>query len=578
MDSVFGRRAFLGASAAVGTGVLLGCQRTEPDTVPAEEHASPVEPELGAGVFAMTLSAAVGGLDPLLMTTAEQTLICRQLYQRLVGVDPNTGAPTETELATGWEISDDELTYTFSLTPGAKFHDGTDCDAKAVVANVQRWIKLPSAIKAVRAGHLPDYFAHVFGDSTPAGVTKDAATGRGALAAVKAIDKHTVEFTLHRRLPGLLPALAHTAFSICSPTALRKLTADKLDQTSTRTPNGPQISGFAEAPVGSGPYRLGEGSTAQNLELVFAPQPNTATPAEQKPDVRQVKLRSYRNAHSRLRVLEQGKYNAFGEVTPEQLRPLLQQGFRFLQRDPFSMAYLGINHQHPELSSAKLRQLIHSALDYNRLAGSYFLGGTKASQAFTPPALAVATDAFPQPFFDAAQLEAELAELDELGSIPLYFPTDTARTWLPLPERTALDITNQLTEAGFTIRPVPVPWESGYLNRVLSDEKVGLYLWGKTGAYRDPLDFLAPILSGPGPARGYQNTALDRLAEQLRHEDLGGATRQDLAAQISTRLAEDVACIPLCSPISALALARQVQHYPTSPVLDEPFAAIRLAT
>lgn len=578
MESVFGRRAFLGASAVVGTGVLLGCQPSAPQTPPEEQQASPIEPELGAGVFAMTLSAAVGGLDPLLMNTAEQTLICRQIFQRLVGVDPNTGAPTPTELARSWEISEDELSYTFTLVSGAKFHDGTACDAKAVVANINRWIKLPAAIKAVRQGSLPDYFAQVFGAQTPAGVEPDQATGRGSLAAVKAVDQTTVQLRLHRPLPGLLPALAHTAFSICSPTALTKLAANKLDQTSTRTPNGPRISAFAEAPVGSGPYRVAEGATADKLELVFAPQPNTPTPAEHKPDVRQVKLRSYRNGHSRLRVLEQGKFNAFGEVTPEQLRPILQQGFKFLQRDPFSMAYLGINHQHPELESPTVRKLIHSALDYNRLAGGYFLGGSQASKAFTPPALAVATDGFPQPFYDATQVAEELAELTELGPIPLYFPTDTARTWLPLPERTALDIANQLTQAGFTIRPVPVPWESGYLNRVHAEDKVGLYLWGKTGAYRDPLDFLAPILTGPGPARGYTNAALEVLAEQLRHEEPAGPTRQELAAKISVRLAEDVACIPLCSPISALALARQVQHYPTSPVLDEPFAAIRLAT
>lgn len=578
MESVFGRRAFLGASAVVSAGMLVGCQQNTPDTPPTEEQASPIEPKLGAGVFAMTLSAAVGGLDPLLMTTAEQTLICRQIFKRLVGVDPNTGAPTQTELATDWKVSDDQLTYTFTLAPGVKFHDGTACDATAVVANFNRWIKLPLSIKAVRDGAMPDYFGHVFGTVTPASVTKGKATGRGSLAKVRARTKTVVELTLHEPLPGLLPALAHTAFSICSPTALKKLNADRLNQKSTRTPKGSHISAFAEAPVGSGPYRLAEGSSAHKLDLTFVPQPSAATPAAQKPDVQHVKLRSYRNGYSRLRVLEQGKFNAFGDVTPEQLRPILQQGFKFLQRDPFSMAYLGINHEHSDLKRAKVRKLIHSALDYNRLAGSYFLSGTQASKAFTPPALAVATDAFPAPFFDTTQIEEELADIKDLGAIPLYFPIDTSRTWLPMPERTALDIANQLTEAGFTIRPTPVPWEYGYLQRILTDKKVGLYLWGKTGAYRDPLDFLAPILSGPGPARGYKSSALDELAEQMRHEELAGTTRQELAAQISARLSEDVACIPLCSPISALTLARQVQHYPTSPVLDEPFAAIRLAT
>ncbi|MFC0582634.1 ABC transporter substrate-binding protein [Micrococcoides hystricis] len=592
MSTAFGRRAFIGTSAVLGTTLLLGCERTE-DASSLPSPSAPASLKIADRIFAMSLPAAVGGLDPLLMTTAEQTLLCRQIFQRLVGVDPNTGAPTQTELASEWDVSDDGLRYAFTLKPNVTFHDGTACDAAAVVANVKRWIELPEKVKAVSAGTLPDYFAEVFGTETPndgqakkaTPAPEDAAVkGRGSLASVAAQGTDTVVFTLHKPLPGLLPALAHTAFSICSPTALKDKKANSLSQELPRFPKGGKFSAFAAAPIGSGVYRYASDDTEAGLVLTHvdaadaADDESSASPSLDPSTPTEIQLRSYRTGYGRLRVLEEGKANAFSDVTPNQIRPVLQQGFRFLQRDPFSMAYLGINHEHPVLESRQVRRLIASALDTNRLAGSYFLDGTHSNRAFTPPALAVSMDNFPQPFFDRAQVPQEVEELEDLEPITLYFPTDTSRTWLPEPERTALDIANQLTEAGFTIRPVPVAWDAGYQQRILTDDKVGLYLWGITGAYRDPLNFLSPILTGPGPARGYTNDALEQLAEKLRHEDLGSSTRQDHAAQISVRLATDVACVPLCTPISAIALARQVQHYPTSPVLDELFTSIRLGT
>ena len=40
--------------------------------------------------------------------------------------DPERG------LATSWEIGDDQVTWTFHLREGVKFHDGTPFDANAV--------------------------------------------------------------------------------------------------------------------------------------------------------------------------------------------------------------------------------------------------------------------------------------------------------------------------------------------------------------------------------------------------------------------------------------------------------------
>ena len=68
-------------------------------------------------------SAAAGAIDSVLYSNVFEGLT------RFMG----DGAVVP-GLAESWEISDDGLTYTFSLRSGVTFHDGTPLTAEAVVA------------------------------------------------------------------------------------------------------------------------------------------------------------------------------------------------------------------------------------------------------------------------------------------------------------------------------------------------------------------------------------------------------------------------------------------------------------
>jgi peptide/nickel transport system substrate-binding protein len=45
-------------------------------------------------------------------------------------------------LAESWSSSPDARTWTFKIRPNVRFHDGTALDASAVVANVERFLKI----------------------------------------------------------------------------------------------------------------------------------------------------------------------------------------------------------------------------------------------------------------------------------------------------------------------------------------------------------------------------------------------------------------------------------------------------
>ncbi|NDJ60014.1 MAG: ABC transporter substrate-binding protein [Chloroflexi bacterium] len=75
-------------------------------------------------------------LDPALHTNDPETALNRAIYDYLVEVLPD--ATVSPNLATEWTISDDLLTYTFTLREGVTFHDGSPFTSADVVFTFQR--------------------------------------------------------------------------------------------------------------------------------------------------------------------------------------------------------------------------------------------------------------------------------------------------------------------------------------------------------------------------------------------------------------------------------------------------------
>ena len=78
-------------------------------------------------------------IDPILTTayiTRDHGYI---VYDTLVATDSNF--KIEPQMA-DWKVSDDKLTYTFTLRDGLKWHDGTPVTAEDCVASLKRWAKV----------------------------------------------------------------------------------------------------------------------------------------------------------------------------------------------------------------------------------------------------------------------------------------------------------------------------------------------------------------------------------------------------------------------------------------------------
>ena len=81
--------------------------------------------------------ADLRNLDPIWTTATITTTHGYMIYDTLFAMDENF--EPQPQMVGEFEVSDDNLTYTFSLRDGLSFHDGTAVTAEDAVASLERW-------------------------------------------------------------------------------------------------------------------------------------------------------------------------------------------------------------------------------------------------------------------------------------------------------------------------------------------------------------------------------------------------------------------------------------------------------
>jgi peptide/nickel transport system substrate-binding protein len=142
------------------------------------------------------LSLQPTGIDPQINSSSELGIPLRQVYDTLVYRDPATKSFVA-GLAQNWTISEDGLTYTFSLRQDIKFHDGTDFNAGAVAANLDRI-------------------------TNPENASQKAVFLLGTYTGYEILDDYTIRLNLSEPYSPLLDSLSQVYLGIASPAALNE--------------------------------------------------------------------------------------------------------------------------------------------------------------------------------------------------------------------------------------------------------------------------------------------------------------------------------------------------------------------
>ena len=127
---------------AVWVASLTGCgQNSEKDGGKAVVFVAPIPKDAAVEDFAMgvyggrlveTMPGDIATLNPLLIESVAGSSVMGRILESLVTLDPETGAVIP-NLAKSWEISEDNLTYTFHLRRGVHWSDGAPFTASDVV-------------------------------------------------------------------------------------------------------------------------------------------------------------------------------------------------------------------------------------------------------------------------------------------------------------------------------------------------------------------------------------------------------------------------------------------------------------
>ncbi|WP_240684917.1 ABC transporter substrate-binding protein [Arthrobacter nitrophenolicus] len=554
MPSSPSRRTVLTAGAAL---LALGATSCTAAPAPSPSSGSPsaTTPPEPTATFNFGTAAQPLGLDPALSSDVESQRITRQILEGLVGVDQTTGKPTPL-LATEWSESNEGRSYTFTLRKGVVFQDGTPFNADAVCVNFNRWFAFSAELRRQAPGSSFKGVFKAHSDEPDLSIFKSCT----------ALSEHTVRINLTQRFTAFLQALTLPAFAMASPAALAAGTADVLDQDR----GGPPLSAFGTSPVGTGPFSLASWD-AESVTLVT----NKAYWGE-RGQIATINFLAYNHPQLRLQALLDGKIDGYDAVTVGNFDQLVKRGKQIVQRDPFSVMYVGINQEVPVLQNLKVRQAIEMAIDKDTLIRKFFIDNTAKATQFVPPKISGFNNDAPELGHDLAKAKEYLKEAGYAGEeLKFYYPLNVTRPYLPTPEKVYAELSRQLTAAGFNVRPVPVEWSEGYLQKVQSPGDHALHLLGWNGSYSDADNFVGPLFGEKNGEFGYQDPQVFSKINRARGLP-EGQERDEQYHTINAQIAATVPAVPIAFPISALALSDRVVGYPASPVLNEVFTKVQL--
>jgi peptide/nickel transport system substrate-binding protein len=144
------------------------------------------QPRYGA-ILRVALAADPPSLDMHQETAFAVAQPMGAVYNNLIAFDPHNYPQIIGDLAQSWTISDDYLSYTFTLHEGVKFHDGSELTSADVKTSWDRIVAPPEGVISTRRSNYQ------------------------MIKSIEAPDRKTVVFRLHHPSPSFLSTLAHPA-------------------------------------------------------------------------------------------------------------------------------------------------------------------------------------------------------------------------------------------------------------------------------------------------------------------------------------------------------------------------------
>ena len=452
------------------------------------------------------LTAAIAGepdqLDPHNTTAYFSFQVLENVFDTLVEPDENlemVGA-----LAEDWEISEDQLTYTFTLKQGVTWHDGSEFTADDVVYSYRRIIdeELPNAWRLA------------------------------SIESVEAPDAGTVVITVGAPAPDLLSNLGN--FKGLAIVQQANVDAGEI----------------LSAPIGTGPFSLGEYTSGDRISLLANPDFWGGTPA-----LGGVTFRFIAEGSTAITALQNDEIQWTDSFETQRVESIEANDALVLGQVPSNdYWYLTLNLAKAPWDSVEARQGIAYAIDRDAIVQAATQGTAVVNQLAIPE-----TSFWYTPYDTYSTDPARAQELFDAAGVTGGTLRFVATSEYPETVTTAQLVADQLSQFGLTVEISTVDFAT-----LLAEQDAGnfdMIMNGWLGNI-DPSGFYYAQhhSEGANNDQGYSNAEVDELLEAGQTET-DEERRKEIYAEAATIIADECSYIYLYNPAVLQAWGTRVEGY-----------------
>jgi len=359
-------------------------------------------------------TAVPDSMDPTTNSNAAiPQVLLYNVYETLVKLDGE--GKIRPLLAKEWTVSNDGLTYTFSLQPDATFASGAPVDAAAVVSSIQRVQQDPSVTPVNKAQ-------------------------MSVVAAASAVNATTVKVVLSKPSNSWLYDMTGSAGIIVDPA---------------------NAGDLANSPAGSGPFVLKQWNKGTSVVLAKAPK-YWGTPSL----FDQVTFRYFGDANAMSTAMLSGDLDIVSNLTtPQALGQFSDTSkYQVIKGTTNGEIVLGFNDQKAPFTDVRVRQAICYAVDRKALMDAVWAGQGTLIGSMVPPTDPWYEDLSQTYPFDPAKAKDLLAQAGFAQGLTVNLQVPT----LPYATGAAQFIASQLKDVGITVNVSELDFPGTWIDQVMT--------------------------------------------------------------------------------------------------------------
>jgi peptide/nickel transport system substrate-binding protein len=393
---------------------------------PAAAEPAAEEPAAEEGPFEviMGIAANTGNLHPNLTSLTTDWIVLEQIMDPLIILgEDGTFQPW---LATAWEISEDGLTWTFTLREGVSFHNGEPFNADAVKYTFDNALTVEGSSQTTVINELTE---------------------------VVVVDEYTVQTVTNRTNPIWLSQIAH--LFMMPPAYSEEVGTD----------------GFAEAPVGTGAFTFVEWIKDDRVVV-----DKNADWWGGEPDVDRVTFRTIPEASARVASLLAGETDIIEVVPFDSIAQIEEEAELSVLDRGGAITYIGLDTlKGGPTADVRVRQAMNYAVDAGAIAEFILSGRAEAVPAGLWP-VAPGFDPDLPMMNDKERAKELLAEAGYADGFEIEFAVGQVQGMLQVKE-VAEAVQAELAQVGITVNILELETAAMFDGYAASEFEMYFFPW-----------------------------------------------------------------------------------------------------